>query len=298
MKRFFALTLCLLVAATLCACDQQKDAPPPQPPEQPAESPAEVTESQEENFWPAIVEIPVDPDLIVLSDLKTAAFDQDTRAELAAGRLRSSYEIVQTQSYEDKWLRTYESYLPKFSDEITLGGAEPIKAYFEAAAQQEQAAMAHYLEIFGITDTLIDSAGEREHYYYCDYAVAYAEPYLAVRYSAFTYSGGAHGLHYVGVDNFDMRTGQFLALADVFSDWDAAIPVLNESINEKVTQELFEPVDLQTLQDLPFQITSEGIVFVFNEYTIAAYAAGTIEISIPYAELNGLLAIDPPAAHG
>ena len=297
MKRFLTLTLCLLLTAALCACNQQDTALPSEETQQTEDAETTETENGEEAF-PDFVEVAVDPDLVVISDMKTAALDESTRAELAAGRLRNSYDIVQTQSYEDKWFRSYEAYLPEFSDEITLDGAEAIKAYFAQAAQQEPASMADYLEIYGIGETLIDSASELQHYYYSDYTIAYAEPYLAVCYFSTSYSGGAHGSHYVSVDNFDMRTGQLLTLADLFTDWDAAIPVLNDSINEKVTQEVFEPVDLKEIQDVPFQITSDGIVFIFNEYVIAPYVYGTIEISVPYGELGGLLTMDLPPAQG
>ena len=38
-----------------------------------------------------------------------------------------------------------------------------------------------------------------------------------------------------------------------------------------------------------FKVTEDGITFIYNPYEIAAYAAGTIRITIPWDELQDIL---------
>ncbi len=113
------------------------------------------------------------------------------------------------------------------------------------------------------------------------------------------YTGGAHGGHGVYYINIDPRSGRQFTLDNMFK------PGYKEpltAVAEKVFRQVRELPDTASLGDNFFEFPDdqfqlnenygfkqEGIVFFYNNYEIAAYAAGPTELLIPYEELKDWL---------
>jgi len=108
------------------------------------------------------------------------------------------------------------------------------------------------------------------------------------------YSGGAHGMPYWIPHTFDLHTGeelgleffianeeeefknivteQFIRMYDVDPGWywDDAVEIVRENADF----------------DSPFYLKEEGVVIYFGPYELAPYAAGFVEIVVPYENLE------------
>lgn len=112
-----------------------------------------------------------------------------------------------------------------------------------------------------------------------------------------SYMGGAHGAYNAAYTNFDMRTGNVLKTKDIFTK--GYEKVLNKLIEEKIRKH-FEIKPNESLVEGGlfenkvsfndnFAIKKDGIEFLYNQYEIAAYAMGVIEIKLSYKELDAIL---------
>lgn len=120
------------------------------------------------------------------------------------------------------------------------------------------------------------------------------ERFISYTQQEYEYSGGAHGMPYWIPHTFDLHTGeelglsffvaneeeefkdivteQFIKMYDVEPEWywDNAVEIVRESVD-------FES---------PFYLKQEGLVIYFGPYELAPYAAGFVEIVVPYEDLN------------
>jgi len=193
--------------------------------------------------------------------------------------------------------QSFEGYLPKFNNEISLAGADAIIRYYEnEAGYMELLRDGFFLRIPAPSDEPVI------YYDYADYSVAFpVECYLTVTRYHERYMGGAHPTHQYSVDNFNLKTGRLLTLNDLFGDTAAARTQLGTLIMKQLETDgrvgaLFKSVTAKTLagklDNNHYQIDKEGITFIFNEYEIAPYVVGTILVTIPYSQLKELLFID------
>jgi hypothetical protein len=111
------------------------------------------------------------------------------------------------------------------------------------------------------------------------------------------YLGGAHGSYNVAYTNIDMRNGNVLKTKDIFTK--GYEKALNKLIEQKI-KEHFEMKPNESLQEGGlfentvsfndnFAMTKDGIEFLYNQYEIAAYAMGVIEVKLSYKELDAIL---------
>ena len=115
---------------------------------------------------------------------------------------------------------------------------------------------------------------------------------LTLTFGSDGYSGGAHGYYTILYKNFDLKKNQTVQLSDVFTDvqkinWDA---ILSKHFNVEEQKEMLL-VDKIPVND-NFYYNDKGITFVYNQYEITAYAAGVVEITVPFAELKSYLKPD------
>lgn len=113
------------------------------------------------------------------------------------------------------------------------------------------------------------------------YKVVFADKrYLSFRAEEFSYNGGAHGGTKITVGTFDRQTGRRLCVADVVPE-NRRAEVL-ESVCKGVIEKIDGADKLQGQVTLVenFCIVKDGIHFVFNEYEVACYAAGAIEVVV------------------
>ncbi len=117
---------------------------------------------------------------------------------------------------------------------------------------------------------------------------------IAVGFSS--YMGGAHPNSEVKYHNYRTDTGKELSLEDITTDFDQLLIIAEKSFrlandikdNETFFDKGFEMDSLFVLTR-NFAINKDGLDFLYNPYEIAPYSMGTIEFSIPYEELEGVL---------
>jgi len=105
------------------------------------------------------------------------------------------------------------------------------------------------------------------------------------------YLGGAHGSYVVLYYNFDKASGKLLNVEDVVPAEKEMLVLmamrdqLCEDYQAKDLAELQEKTGITMLGDLyltnNFLLKKDSIAFLFNQYEIAPYASGLIEVTIP-----------------
>ncbi len=124
--------------------------------------------------------------------------------------------------------------------------------------------------------------------YKSEYKVVYTDQQTFFSYWAecFMYTGGAHGGTIVKVGTIDVKTGKRLTTADVIppEKRDEAIAKVREAVIAKIGgQENLMPSAEEVLATLSenFYVGKNSLHFVFNEYEVACYAQGVVEVVIP-----------------
>jgi hypothetical protein len=108
-------------------------------------------------------------------------------------------------------------------------------------------------------------------------------------------TGAAHPYHLSRTANFDLAQGKDLVLADLFRPGSNYLEVISAyCISQLETRDLgFEatnPGAAPTLENYRnWNITMDGLMITFDEYQVAAYAAGPQVVVIPYADLARLI---------
>lgn len=106
------------------------------------------------------------------------------------------------------------------------------------------------------------------------------ERYLSYRIEEYTYSGGAHGSTKVSVGTLDRETGRQLTLNDVFGK--DGLATLETELRKAVIAKIGEENIQSPVKPIEnFYLAADGWHFVYNEYEIACYAIGAIEVVVP-----------------
>lgn len=113
-----------------------------------------------------------------------------------------------------------------------------------------------------------------------------------------SYFGGAHPNYYAAGVNFDPTNGKRLTLGDVVTDREKVFEYVVRYLEEHSETNMLFPEYRETLKNA-FQDTggtspqwimdSEGLKVLFSPYEIAPYAAGSIEVPVPYGDELGLI---------
>lgn len=121
------------------------------------------------------------------------------------------------------------------------------------------------------------------------------EQTVSLLWSASDNLGGAHGSTLTTAWVFDVESGDRLDLTDLTGDDDA----LAQLLTERVTAEISADPDgyfPQAAEQIPqlletgsWYFSDEGLVLLASPELLAPYAAGALEFTVPYADLEGLL---------
>ena len=129
---------------------------------------------------------------------------------------------------------------------------------------------------------------------------------LSLQKELYTYSAGAaHGLLGTSYYNIDLKTRTVLSEGDLFVD--GYQPELAKVLQRcalttygcKTVEELEEKIGAYLTDFAPndnFTLSPEGLIYCYNPYEIAPFAAGTIRVRVPYVELTKLLRPGSPLA--
>jgi hypothetical protein len=114
----------------------------------------------------------------------------------------------------------------------------------------------------------------------------------------YVFTGGAHPSSYTGFINWNTKTNKSITLNDLVAPFAyQKLKATAESIfrtNEKLSDttslanNYFFKDNKFALND-NFSITPTGLRFLYNQYEIKPYAAGTTELIIPYSKIKSLL---------
>jgi hypothetical protein len=117
------------------------------------------------------------------------------------------------------------------------------------------------------------------------------------------YTGGAHAIHTVTNRVIDVRRGTFLTENELFvkdfKDKMAQILVKNIAAqNELNDPKRLEEIGFFDITAIApngnFLLDDNGLTYSFNEYEIAAYAVGVVNVHVSYDEIKGLLRKENP----
>jgi hypothetical protein len=128
-----------------------------------------------------------------------------------------------------------------------------------------------------------------------------SETLLSIRFDGGVYTGGAHGNHFVQTYVFDLENESVLGLVDIFVSEEDALATIAPLAQAQLTENLGEMADADWIatgaaadavnyQD--FVLTSESIIFYFEPYMVAPFAAGLQAVEIPLSDLSAVLKPD------
>ena len=114
-----------------------------------------------------------------------------------------------------------------------------------------------------------------------EYKIVYADrEYLSFYAKEYSYLGGAHGNTVIRVGTISRATGRILKVGDFVADVKCA--ALKKALHDGAVKALGGKENLQSEVDVVenFYLAEDGLHFVYNEYEIACYAAGPVEVVI------------------
>lgn len=151
----------------------------------------------------------------------------------------------------------------------------------------------------------------------------YGKKMTGYKVTDYSYTGGAHGMSSETCLVFNMKTGDRVSLDDIFRDdsRDILTSLLTRHAKDGKTgndtavkdgngtpaakdadsddADLTDNAGTGSISDYllvtevepteNFTVDDEGVTFVYNPYEIAAYAAGTVRLTLTWDELDGLL---------
>ncbi len=116
---------------------------------------------------------------------------------------------------------------------------------------------------------------------------------------AYTYSGGAHGASFRRFINYDIKNKKVILLNDILkNNYQDSLVNVAEVIfkkNEGLKPEQALSPNAYFFENNQFGLansyvfTSQGILFLYNEYEIKPYAAGRTELLVPYNKIKSML---------
>jgi hypothetical protein len=135
----------------------------------------------------------------------------------------------------------------------------------------------------------------------------HSDRFLSLQFAESVYTGGAHPNLLFHTFSFDLETEQVVSLGDIFvpdsTPLETIQPIIQFNLELQMTEMFGSITDLErdwimdgTGDDLNnyrnFALTDDAVVFFFEPYQVAAYAAGPFTVEIPFTDLAGLLSDD------
>lgn len=127
------------------------------------------------------------------------------------------------------------------------------------------------------------------------------ENILTIKLDSYLFTGGAHGYQSIQFLNFDKNRGLALENWQLFKEYDEFNEYVEtefrlqekipEDKNINVTGFMFENDSFYLPENIGF--TDKGLHLLYNQYEIASYADGQIELILPYKGIKKYLVIKP-----
>jgi hypothetical protein len=114
---------------------------------------------------------------------------------------------------------------------------------------------------------------------------------VSVRCDVYSYTGGAHGMTNASSRTWEVTgdAARELALADLFTA--PFVDVLDAHLTRELKRteaDWFVSGEMTTVAENlhTWNVTKEGVAFVFDPYEVGSYAQGTQEVVVPWAALR------------
>ena len=133
---------------------------------------------------------------------------------------------------------------------------------------------------------------------------------ISVEFSEATYeAGAAHGNSATTVLNYDVKNGKKVALADLFTPKSNYLSVIStyciKDLRDRAKKDKDAMLDEEMMKSgaspkadnyQAVAITKKGLWVTFDQYQVAAYAAGPQTVLVPYSALKDIIKPDGPVA--
>ncbi len=120
---------------------------------------------------------------------------------------------------------------------------------------------------------------------------------ITIKLDSYLYTGGAHGYGSTRFLNFDKKKGREMESWELFSDREefTRFAELKFRDQEKIPRDrsinstgyMFEKDSFYLPENIGF--TSKGIQLIYNQYEVASYADGPVEVILPHSEVRPYL---------
>ncbi|AFT68436.1 Lipoprotein [Alloalcanivorax dieselolei B5] len=118
---------------------------------------------------------------------------------------------------------------------------------------------------------------------------------VTLQLDSYEITGGAHGMPVVQLLNWDRREQRRATLQDVLQPgredafWKAAAEVHQQWLANDIEADKDFRDTWPFLQTGDFHVTDQGVALLYNVYSIAPYAMGQPELTVPWTKLEGLI---------
>lgn len=304
VKKILIISLALTLAFSLCACselEKLKSELPPLPdtsatasPEPSAEPSPEATEAQEES-----TAVQAGPRVMV--NIKNTTIQEYDPADGSQLILTFAYETpsvyIEGRSEASAAINEYIALLDETyytGNDYGVGSATGFNLMLQQAQDNYS-----YVVGTGAVDLPLELASSQT------VSVARAdERILSLVYSYYEFTGGVHGNYVDRAYVFDSETGEELTLDKLTTDFDAFTAFMVQYMVEKAENEAYysERIDPNTLareqysaafgallREGSWYFGSEGLTVFSDAYEFGPYAAGSVEFTVPYEALEGVI---------
>lgn len=235
--------------------------------------------------------------------LKNMALDSGQKSWNSISLFRSKIaDVGEIQSYRntifagDGSTPIEEIYL----ETLILDGSQPGDAAISRLFQEQTEKNKAYIESGGDvgfpSEEYLELGGPLPYTYTTYGSVFYSDgQYLCAGTSGYEYTGGAHGMPFRQFGVYDRQTGTQLTLRDLISNTeeelkDIVSPYFRKPAEAGATfygpDEVVQTVWDRTTFDSDFYLSDGGLVFYYTPYDLGPYAAGFLEVTIPFDQFS------------
>lgn len=116
--------------------------------------------------------------------------------------------------------------------------------------------------------------------------------HLSTYYDQYEYTGGAHGITYRASDNWNIQTGRYLTLKDLFKNIKNYKKIVLDQIlimahdMSDILFENYQELIVKNFNEKSFNLKPHTLSFYYQQYEVGPYASGIITFDIPYKKLG------------
>ncbi len=225
--------------------------------------------------------------------------DNDTTKPFANVEIDFTYP----KNYKSKedLLKLQKIFIGTFFDDMSydsLSPKEALNAYFDKYTNDYRNLGNQYYEDMGN----LEEDNQPSWYWYqlfkSNEILFEDESILSYSVEHYYYEGGAHGSLSAMYYTIDLNNLTTITEENIFK------PNFHHLLTERIVENLMKKYDVTTPEDLlnegffdindiapnnNFWLNNQGVHYIFNQYEIAPYSMGPIEVTIPYQEIQSII---------